>query len=301
VELTGRFPPVVTGVDGSPLADAAASAAAEEARRRLLPLRLVRAFDWPLPAVAAPPAGREAARRAASAELTRLRGALLPEYPGGTITTAVVDGAADTVLVAESASATVVVLGAHGDGPLAGVLGPVRAAVVRRSASPVLSAAASPRRRDGAPVIVGVGTGDQASTKHLLSAAALEAVTRSGDLVVVALPPAAPATPPDSGVVGTVCRALQATNPGVRIRLERPDDGAPPRLLDRAATAQLLVVGRGQPTEPLSATLREVLAQSTVPVLVVPPAREVRADGPVRALSLTAPAMAPRSPRPDPC
>jgi nucleotide-binding universal stress UspA family protein len=303
VDLTGRFPPVVIGVDGSPLAEAAAAAAVDEARRRLLPVRLVRAFDWPIPTAAAapPPAGRDAARRAASAELSGLRDALLPEYPGGTITAAVVDGPPDTVLVAESASATVLVLGAHGDGRLAGVLGPVRAAVIRRSTSPVLSAAAGPRRDDGAPVIVGVGTGDESSTRHLLAAAALEAVTRSSDLVVVDLRPPAPVAPPASQDVAVVCGALQATNPGVRIRVVRPEDGAPPRLLDSAATAQLLVVGRGQPIEPLSAPLREVLAQSTVPVLVVPPAGAVRAYGPVRAFSLSAPVMATRSPRPDPC
>ena len=45
--MSMHAPAVVVGVDGSGPAAAAARAAAEEARRREWPLRLVRAFHWP--------------------------------------------------------------------------------------------------------------------------------------------------------------------------------------------------------------------------------------------------------------
>lgn len=222
MDLTGRFPPVVIGVNGTPLADAAAHVGVDEARRRLLPVRLVRAFDWPISAAAGEPfqAGREASRRAASTELSQLRDALMPEYPGGRIPTAVVDGPAAAVLVTESAPATLLVLGARGEGRPAEVLGPVVAAVVRRSACPVLSAAATARRHDEAPVVVGVtdSAGDEAAVRHLLAAALLEAATRSSDLVVADLrsqaagaPPVVPLTPEVRGH-GPV-RALFADRP----------------------------------------------------------------------------------------
>jgi nucleotide-binding universal stress UspA family protein len=291
VDLIGRFPPVVAGVDGSPLAEAGSHAAVAEARRRLLPVRLVRAFDWPSSAApAAPPqAGREAARRAASAELSRLRNTLLPEYPGCRITKAVVDGPPTSVLVAESASATMLVLGAHGDGRLAGVLGPVRATVLRRSTSPVLSAAAIARWGAGAPVVVGVNTGDELTTRHLLSTGLLEAATRSSSLVVVDLRSRVPGATPTGVDLPAVCRGLDATSPGVGVRFDSSDESSPLGLPQAARAAQLLVVGRGEPSEPLTAILRSVLTQSVVPVLVVPPATDVRARGPVRALSLVNP------------
>jgi nucleotide-binding universal stress UspA family protein len=300
VDLTDRFAPVVVGLDGSALADEAAHAAVAEARRRLLTVHLVRAFDWPGPAspAAPPPAGRETARRAASTGLSRLRDALLRDYPGGRITTAVIDGRAATVLVAESASATMLVLGARGEGRLAEVLGPVRATVVRRSASPVLSAAAAAPWNDRAPVVVGVDRGDQASTRHLLSTGLLEAATRSTDLVVVDLRGPAPGTPSPDPDLSAACRGLHATSPHVQVLLSQADDSSPRRLLHHDGGAQLLIMGRGGSAEPLTGILRSVLAQSVVPVLVVPQVSDVRARGPVRALSATTPRMTASWPAP---
>nr|WP_243851370.1 universal stress protein [Modestobacter marinus] len=290
--MTGRFPPVVVGVDGSPLAEVAARTGVEIARRRLLPVRLVRAFDWPTRTPTAPavsrPAGREAARQAASAGLGRLRDVLAGEHPGVRVSAAVVDGPAVTVLVAESLRATLLVLGARGDGRLAEVLGPVRAAVFRRSVSPVLSAAATVRRDGSAPVVVGVDSDDDAATRHLLSAALLEAATRSSDLVVADLRRSTPGDRPAGVDLSVACRGLQSTCPAVRVRLEERAADSPQRLLDAGRDAQLLVVGRGSRDEPLPGPLRSVLAQSVVPVLLVPPAGDVHERGTVRALALPA-------------
>jgi len=92
--VTSRFPPVVVGVDGSDPATAAARVATAEARRRLLPVHLVRTLAEPLPGLPAPPGppDRAAARRAALDELGDLRESLLREYPGGQVTTALADG-----------------------------------------------------------------------------------------------------------------------------------------------------------------------------------------------------------------
>ncbi|MFQ1002409.1 universal stress protein [Modestobacter sp. SSW1-42] len=285
--VTGRFPPVVVGVDGSPAADAAAHEAADEAHRRLLPLRLVHAFDWPAAPGTGPAPGRAAARRAASAHLWSVQEAVLAEHPGTPVSAAVVDGRAAEVLLAEAAGAELLVLGAHGTGPLAGVLGPVRAAVVRGCPCPVLSAAA---RRPGpgprGPVVAALG-GDQRHDSRLLAAAVLEAGTCGTGLTVVDLrhDPAG-GEEPDPRLAALVGQ-LRQTAPGVPVYLTRSGgpalSGSP-----TAGDAALLVVGRGRPDQPLDATVRAALGQAEVPVLVVPSAPVDRGRSRVRALAAAA-------------
>jgi nucleotide-binding universal stress UspA family protein len=293
VALKGRFRPVVVGVDGSPLATAAARLGVEEARRRVLPVRLVRAFDWPVtPMSRSGVPGRAAALHAATAELDRLHHLLEPDYRGDQISTAVIEGPAVDVLLTEAATAEMLVLGAHGKGPLADVLGPVRAPVLRTSPVPVLSAgAAAPPAGPGGPVVVGVDAGDAVVNRRLLSTALLEATTRSSDLVVVDVRPTDDLGHDDIDDIDDIddlkstVHAMRSTTPDVRITVERVAGSTPPSLLTPARDAQLLVVGRGEPTQALSPLARSVLTQSDVPVLVVPPAPGVAGHGPVRALA----------------
>ncbi|MEU2348485.1 universal stress protein [Modestobacter sp. NPDC049651] len=266
-----RFPPVLVGVDGTDLAETAARAGADEAQRRLLPLRLLRVFDWPVGGAAGPGGSpvRRAAREAAEDHLQRLRRRLAATHPGTRVEAALVDGRPADVLLAEAPDADLLVLGAHGPGPLAGVVGAVRATVIRQSPRPVLSAAAAPvLGHHGCPVVVGVDTGDPADVAELLRTAALEASTRSCDLRVVELRPG-PEREEGPDLPAAVGR-LQATAPGVRMRLEVTGDPAGLPARGQADGAQLLVVGRRAPAGPLSASVRAAVSQSAVPALVVP-------------------------------
>jgi nucleotide-binding universal stress UspA family protein len=282
--VTSRFRAVVAGDDGSGPAAAAAAAAAAEARRRLLPVRLVHAFDWPAPAGAGPaPPGREAARRAALEALGDRRDTLLRRYPGLRITPALREGTPTEVLLEEGASAELLVLGPHGAGPGSGVLGRVRAEVVRRAPCPVLCAAVPSGRAVDGPVLVLVDPGDAASSTQLLSTALLAATTRGSDLVVVDR--SRTGDPAGPGLAAAVERMGRAA-PGVRISCRRPADPSGRQLGPAERGAQLLVVGRGDPAGALPPALRAVLGQTGVPVLVVPPAAARPARAPVLALSL---------------
>ncbi|WP_222269843.1 universal stress protein [Modestobacter marinus] len=286
--MSSRFPAVVAGVDGYDLAAAAAAAATAVARRRLLPVRLVRAFDRPVPSPGAGPVppGREAARRAALAALGDLRETLLRQYPGGQITTALVEGTAAEVLLEETASAELLVLGPHGAAPSSGVLGRVRVEVVRRAPCPVLCAAVPSGRVVDGPVVALVDPRDAATSSRLLSTALLEATTRGSDLEVVDLSrTGGPVGPAGTGLAAAVERMGRAA-PGVRIRCRRPDDPSGRHLGPAERGAQLLVVGRGDPAGALPPVLRAVLSQAGVPVLLVPPAAAPLARAPVLALSL---------------
>lgn len=288
MDLTDRSPSVIVGVDGSDLADTAAVLAVEEAHRRLLAVRLVTAFNWSddLP-VAAPHPGRAAARQAAADHLEQLQRDLRARFPGIQVEGVVLDGPAADVLLTQSAHAELLVLGAHGPGPLAAVLGPVRAPVLRHCLRPVLLAAAvRDHPAPSAPVVVAVDDAPE-DWGRLLRSALLAATTRSAALVVLDLRQPGPhRTGTDAGLDALVER-LQDTCPGVRTRVEPPTG---PRTLPEqpvAHGAQLLVVGRGRPTEPLGSTARAALTQSQVPVLVVPTTPEAQPHGPVRALART--------------
>ncbi|MFD0743929.1 universal stress protein [Phytohabitans flavus] len=110
--------PVVVGVDGSPDAQVGLATAVEEARRREAPLVVLHAE------------GAACAETHAAADLT--------------VEHRQVEGPAGRALIAASADAQLVVVGAQGDRPTP--LGPVTQAVLRRADCPVLVA----RRRHAA-------------------------------------------------------------------------------------------------------------------------------------------------------
>ena len=141
---------IVVGVDGSDTSDEALRWAADEARLRFAPLVAVYAWSFipaqPIgdPGMLAMPAGDLAGQLGAENEAAR--GALdaivaeaLGTEAGIEIEKKLVEGDAGDVLVAESASAELVVVGSHGrSGLKAALLGSVSRHVVSHAACPVV-------------------------------------------------------------------------------------------------------------------------------------------------------------------
>lgn len=268
---------VVVGVDGSECSLAAVRSAAAEAVRRGRPLRIVHAFIWPLlrvpvePSAFGPPEGglRNQAERilAEAAEHARLAA------PGLAVSTSLVDGAAAPVLLAESRHAALLVVGDRGLGGFASlVIGSVAVQAAAHAACPVLvvrgeehgGERAAERDGDGGgravsggPVVVGV---DGSETSALAVGFAVEeAALRGAELVAVhawsgpvsagpgdMLPlvfDAARLEEEEREVLAESLVAWRERYPEVVIRPELVHGRATQHLIERSATAQLVVVG----------------------------------------------------------
>ncbi|SBT45216.1 universal stress protein [Micromonospora narathiwatensis] len=150
---------VVVGVDGSEPALRAVRLAAAEAARRDRPLRVVHGFIWPLLRVpgsapaGAPPGGglRHQAEELVSAAVAEARAAA----PGLRVSGEIIDGEAAAVLLGETPTATMIVLGDRGLGGFAAlVVGSVAIQVAQHADCPVLVARGA--QRAAGPVVVGV-------------------------------------------------------------------------------------------------------------------------------------------------
>lgn len=142
--------PVIVGVDGSPSGMAAAEAAAEEARLRELPLRLVHAYHWPTAPVGAArlvyepdvDAMRNVAERFLADAASRARSVA----PDVEVTTDLLWGEALKVLVRLSHEATLIVVGSRGLGSFTGLLvGSVAIHLVAHTYCPVQVVRGRPR------------------------------------------------------------------------------------------------------------------------------------------------------------
>lgn len=283
--------PVVVGVDGSPEALAAVRLGALEARDRGLPLELVLALPWR----ELPPA--EDAGGVDLAGVVRSMGGLLLESaahaareaaPGPAVRTRLVDGRATDVLLAESASATLLCLGSRSGGLVGDLLlGAVAAGVARSSRCPVLvvraDARASVRGRRG--VVVGVD--GEPGDESVLDAAFAAAARRSTEVVAVhcwrhTVPGPAhllldPFVDEDSarareeGVLDDALAAPGERRPAVPVRRVVERGRAAPALTAAGLAAELLVVGhRRRAGHGLGSVATAVLHTATCPVLVVP-------------------------------
>ncbi|MEV4211586.1 universal stress protein [Micromonospora sp. NPDC049662] len=279
---------VVVGVDGSQPSLRAVRLAAAEAVRRHRPLRVVHGFIWPLLRVpVAPPSGappgvglRERAQElvaAAVAEATT---------PGLTVSGEIIDGEAAAVLVGESPTAALIVLGDRGLGGFSGlVVGSVAVQVSAYADCPVLVARGE-QRPDG-PVVVGL----DGSPASLLAAdvAAEAAVARGVPLRAVH----AYRHPGSSGpgdlqplvydearlhdeqerLLGGWLHGLTDRHPGLRLTCRATRERASAVLAEASADAQLLVVGgqgRGEVTGLLLGSVSQsALHHARCPVEVV--------------------------------
>ncbi|WP_072920878.1 universal stress protein [Geodermatophilus obscurus] len=175
--MTAVFRPVVAGIDGSPASLSVATAAARQARRALRPLRLVQASPG---GNSRSPATGGRGRRGSADQLEAVCAAARSEAPAIPLRVVLQEGPADVVLLDESRTAALLVLGsgvtaAHRE------LGPVAAAVVRAAMCPALLERPIPTVARG--VVVGVDCGP--GTVPLLAAAMTEACLRSTSLLVV--------------------------------------------------------------------------------------------------------------------
>ncbi|GAA4566737.1 universal stress protein [Micromonospora coerulea] len=149
---------VVVGVDGSEPALRAVRLAAAEAARRHRPLRVVHGFIWPLLRVPASqlaegPSG--GLRRQAEELVAKAVAAAEAAAPGLRVSGEIIDGEAAAVLVGESPTATMIVLGDRGLGGFASlVIGSVAIQVASYAQCPVLVARGEDRT--AGPVVVGV-------------------------------------------------------------------------------------------------------------------------------------------------
>lgn len=177
---------VVVGVDGSEPALRAVRLAATEAQRRHRPLRVVHGFIWPLlhvpvspPPDAPPGAGlRHRAKKLVDAAVAEAEATA----PGLSVAGEIIDGEAAAVLVGESPTAALVVLGDRGLGGFSAlVVGSVAVQVAAYADCPVLVARGT--QRPDQPVLVAVD-GSEASARAA-EFAAETAVSRGVPLVAV--------------------------------------------------------------------------------------------------------------------
>ncbi|MGV0635801.1 universal stress protein [Mycolicibacillus trivialis] len=130
--------PVVVGVDGSPVSDAAVALAFEEASFRRVPLVAVNAWTEMTPDLVPGldfPAMAAEAERVLAEQLTGWQ----ESYPDVEVRRVVVPGRPADRLLEQAESAQLLVLGSHGRGGFTGMLlGSVSAAVVQSAQTPVV-------------------------------------------------------------------------------------------------------------------------------------------------------------------
>ncbi|WBB80783.1 universal stress protein [Micromonospora sp. WMMD882] len=283
---------VVVGVDGSPAALRAVRLAAAEAGRRRRPLRIVHAFIWPLlrvsgePAPGGPRAGglRQQARHLvdeAVAEAERVDADLR-------ITGEIIDGAASAVLLGESPTAALVVIGDRGLGGFTALLvGSVAVQVAAHADCPVLVARGVDR--PGAPVLVGVD--GSPLSRYAVEVAAEQAAARGVGLVALHAYRHPASTGPgdmqplvhdDTALRGDEERLLAESvagladrYPQVPVTRQVARDRPGPALAGASRQAQLLVVGargHGELTGLLLGSVSQsMLHHAACPVAVVRP------------------------------
>ncbi|GAA0502104.1 hypothetical protein Ade02nite_37810 [Paractinoplanes deccanensis] len=264
--------PVVVGVDGSEQALAAVRVAAGQARDRKAPLRVVHAFIWPSLHVDVGPVAEDmpgtGLRHQAEDFLAEAAAEAVKVAPDVAVTTALVEGSATPVLLAESRDARVLVLGDRGLGGVSGlIVGSVAVHTAAHGHCPVLVVRGG--EPVGGPVVVGV---DGSETSLLAVGAAFEECSyRGADLVPVLVWK-------DSEEAAR--RLLSESLAGWRERYPdvavRPDvvHGNPRQVLvERSRTAQLVVVGaRGRDTFKglvLGSVSQALLHHAACPVAVV--------------------------------
>ncbi|MCO1617813.1 MULTISPECIES: universal stress protein [Micromonospora] len=269
---------VVVGVDGSEPATWAVRLAAREARRRNRPLRVVHGFIWPLlrvpvsaPAGSPPGAGL---RNQAEQLVTDAVAVAEAEAPGLRITGEIIDGEAAAVLLGESPTAAVIVLGDRGLGGFAAlVVGSVAVQVASYADCPVLIARGT-ARADG-PVVVGVD--GSTLSRAAVEFAAETASARGAPLHVVHARPAPRGrddrAEEDERVLTEALAGIGERWPDLTVHAEAVRAKPVAALTTASAGAQLVVVGRQGRGELggllLGSVSQGILHRSACPVAVV--------------------------------
>jgi nucleotide-binding universal stress UspA family protein len=282
---------VVVGVDGSDASLRAVEVAATEARLRRLPLRVVHAFIWPElgvplgPSPYGPPEGglQHDAERLLAAAVERARRVA----PGVDVDGELVTGGAGAVLVEESRGAAIVVTGDRGLGGFTGLLvGSVAVQLAAHAHCPVLVVRGRPEP-DG-PVVLGVDGSPEG--RPAVVSAFEEASLRGAELVAVhawlqPVPLQVGAVLPvlydvdkvqaeEARLLAEAIAGCREPYPDVVVHEELVHASPRQHLVERSATAQLLVVGTrglgGFGGLLLGSVSQAALHHAECPVLVVP-------------------------------
>jgi nucleotide-binding universal stress UspA family protein len=183
-DLTGR--PIVVGIDGSDESYVGLAWAVHEARHQRRPLRLVHAWEVPVPGYVPVPASVDLVRESAEAVLSDAV-TKAEEWAGGVrVQGLLVHGPAGRVLIDQGSDAAMVVVGSHGRGGFARLLlGSSSGAVAAHAEVPVVvtrGTVADEAWRLG-PVVVGVD--GSAVSEAAIDFAFAAASLRGRGLVVV--------------------------------------------------------------------------------------------------------------------
>jgi nucleotide-binding universal stress UspA family protein len=292
---------VTVGLDGSPESLAAAEWAAREAELRGLPLHLVHAWDWQ--PYAQPVPDNPAHRHWGGRVLREATEQLHTLHPDLTITSEQIPRPPVTALLAASADADSVVVGSRGLSGVGGFLvGSVGLGVVAQSERPVVLVRSGARAEDehqadpdGRPSTatpyrdVVLGLDHEHSDDAVITFAFEAAARRAARLRVVhgaSLPPyyvyglaADPAlggelAREEASAVDAALAPWREKFPGVEVVEQAAIGNAGGHLVDAAADASLVVVGRRIRRTPLGAHIgpvtHAVLHHATAPVAVVP-------------------------------
>jgi nucleotide-binding universal stress UspA family protein len=281
---------VVVGVDGSAGSEVAARWAAQEARRRDLPLTILHAFHLPDAAATAPPDYAEHRRAEGRMLAARTASAIKTLHPELLVTTELSDHSAAHALQAAGRAAALIVTGTRGRGGFTGMLlGSVSRALAAHATCPLVVVPGQTALGPGGKVVLGVGPRhSEAAIQY-----AFEAAQRHGAALTVArawwpapwgatmgspggmyeLDPGPFRQNSKTDVLAAI-KPLRDEYPDVTVRVEIPDGNAVDALLQAARSARLLVVGTHRRHGPLTVgagyVVDGVIAHSRVPVAVVP-------------------------------
>jgi len=178
--------PVVVGVDGSDESLVGLAWATHEAHHQHLPLRLVHAWEVPMPGYVPVPASVDLVRESAETVLAEAVSKAQEWAPDTDVESVIMHGAAGRVLVDVGADAQMIVVGSHGRGGFARLmLGSSSGAVAAHADVPVVvtrgtTATGAWRAR---PVVVGID--GSAVSESAIAFAFRAAAVRGEGLVVV--------------------------------------------------------------------------------------------------------------------
>ena len=286
------FRSVTVGLDGSPESLAAADWAAEEARRRRLPLRLLAVWvadAHDLSAYGDPVAARERF----DAMLRETAERVAREHPEGEVIGRRQTGMPSVALREAADEGALLVVGSRGLGAVRGVLlGSVSRATVAGASGPVTVVRGAPTETPDGPVVLAIDLDQPAD--EVLEFAFDAAAARGAELRVVNVWSPAPTVVPQVAVgvpaplgpspeelarerresLTATLRPWRARYPDVLVH-EEPTSGRPSTSLREAAIgAALMVVGRRErPTRlgpRLGRVTQSLLHHCPVPLTVVP-------------------------------
>ncbi|WP_419994720.1 universal stress protein [Streptomyces boninensis] len=285
--------PILVGVDGTDSSLQAVATAVREAQLRGCGVRVIHAFIWPLMGVplGASPIGpvdgglSAEGERIVAAAVEHARG-VGPEVP---VEGAVVTGDASPVLVAESRSAALVVVGSRGLGAFTGLLvGSTAIHLAAHAECPVLVVRG--RAEPQGPVVL--GTDGSPAAEPAVAFAFNEASLRGTRLIAVhawtpwnaTLPPPQDPALPYAGRPGDLPQAEerllaeavaghQDRYPDVEVELRTVESGTREALIEASREAQLLVVGaRGRGGFKgllLGSTSQALMQHADCPIVIV--------------------------------